>query len=359
MRKRSEGYAVPMGRASVIQHTGGRIRAIDGAEWDTHLTRMGIGDTYSCAAYYRASALLEPQGSRPVLLAYADQGGEVALPLLLRPLPDCGGWDATSAYGYGGPVGRGTPDVGAFGRALDAWAVEHGVVSTFLRLNPLLENGPLVPPAADLVNVSSTVAWNISPGRNLRQSLHSDQRRSVRKAERAAVAITVTTRPPNLEHVQKLYEGTMQRRQATDFFFFPSTYWDMLIRDDPVLVPLLVEARLDGRVVSALLCFVSDPWLHAHLSAGDDVARTVGASAACYLAAAEWGQALGLSCFHLGGGLGGSTASPLYAFKQRFDPGSRPRQFLVAKLVHDRARYRQLAGTDATDGFFPPWRRPR
>ena len=77
----------------------------------------------------------------------------------------------------------------------------------------------------------------------------------------------------------------------------------------------------------------------------------------CYLAAAEWGQAHGLTCFHLGGGVGGNTTSPLYAFKQRFDPGSQPRRFQVAKLVHNRDRYRQLAGTDAIDGFFPPWRR--
>ena len=56
----------------------------------------------------------------------------------------------------------------------------------------------------------------------------------------------------------------------------------------------------------------------------------------------------------MGGGWGASTSSPLFAFKQRFDPDSQPLRFQVAKLVHDGDRYRQLAGTDATDGFFPP-----
>ncbi|MDQ0824670.1 serine/alanine adding enzyme [Arthrobacter sp. B2I5] len=335
-----------------------RIRVVDDAEWDAHITRLGITDTYSCAAYHRASALLEPEGTRPVLLAFSSEAGEVALPLLLRPLPDGVGWDATSAYGYGGPVWQGTPDLAAFDAALHGWAQEQRVVSTFLRLNPLLHNGRFVPPTAELVDVSATVAWDLSPGRDLQQGLHSAQRASLRKAARAGITITVTSRPSDLGHFQELYAVTMQRQKASDFFFFPNTYWQALVTDDQLLAPLLVEARLAGRVISALLCFASDPSLHAHLSASDDAARAVGASAACYVTAAEWGQTHGLTCFHLGGGLGGSSTSPLYAFKQRFDPHSSPRQFQVAKLVHDLDRYRQLAGTDSTDGFFPPWRRP-
>lgn len=335
------------------------LHVVDEAKWDAHIASLEAIDTYTCAAYHRASSLLEPEGTRPVLLAFGDEAGELALPLLLRPLPDGGGWDATSAYGYGGPIGRGAPDLAAFGTALDEWAHEHGVVCTFLRLHPLLGNNRLLPPTAELVDVAPTVSWDLSSGRDLRRGLHSDQRRSVRKAERAGVTTTVTSRPPNLDHLRELYFATMQRQQAVDFYFFPNTYWQALLTDDPRLVPLLVEARVEGRLISAVLSFVSDPWLHAHLSAGDDMSRAIGASAACYLAAAEWGQAHGLTCFHLGGGVGGNTTSPLYAFKQRFDPDSAPLRFQVAKLVHHRDRYRQLAGTDATDGFFPPWRRHR
>jgi hypothetical protein len=61
--------------------------------------------------------------------------------------------------------------------------------------------------------------------------------------------------------------------------------------------------------------------------------------------------------FHLGGGVGGSAASSLFAFKHRYDPGSEPLPFHIAKIVHDPVQYRELAGTDDTAGFFPPWRR--
>lgn len=335
------------------------IRVVDEGEWDEYVTRLGASGAYSSAAYHRASALLEPEGTRPVLLAFGDEAGDVALPLLLRPLPNGDGWDATSAYGYGGPIGRGTPNLAAFGAALDKWAHEYAVVSTFLRLNPLLGNGRLVPPTAELVDVGLTVGWNLNPGRDLRLGMQDARLRGVRRAERAGVTVTVTPRATDLKQLRELYEATMQRQQAADMYLFPDSYWRALVTDDELLVTLLVEGWLAGNVVSALLCLVSDNWLNSHLVGGNEVSRTVNASALCHLAAAEWAQAHGLAGFHLGGGLGGDTTSPLYAFKKRFDPDSQPRQFQVAKLVHDRDRYIQLAGTDSTDGYFPPWRQPR
>lgn len=335
---------------------GPNLEVVAPAEWDALLARLGALDAHSCAAYQEASALLEPPGTEPAFLHFRDKEGELVLPLLLRPLPDAAGRDATSAYGYGGPAALGRPDLAAFGRALDAWARENAVVTTFLRLNPLLENGRLVPPSAELIDAGSTVVWDISSGRDLVAAMHYDPRKASRKADRAGVEMTVVERPRRLAEFQELYEETMRRQHADRFYFFPPAYWDALLADDAALRPVLVEARLDGRLVAAMLNLVSEPFLYTHLSGGDDRSRSIGASARCYRTSAEWGQAHGLTAFHLGGGLGGSTTSALYDYKRRFDPGSPPRPFQVAKLVHDQDRFRELAGTDSTAGFFPPWR---
>ena len=119
---------------------------------------------------------------------------------------------------------------------------------------------------------------------------------------------------------------------------------------------MLVEGRLDGELIAALLCFERGPWLHYHLGASADAARSIGASNRLFLAAATWGQSQGSTRLHLGGGLGGAPDSPLFVFKHRFDPTGEPLRFHVAKLVHDPVRYRKLAGDDSTAGFFPPWR---
>ncbi|WP_222192752.1 GNAT family N-acetyltransferase [Modestobacter italicus] len=335
----------------------GDVRVVPAVDWDQVIARLGGRDTYTSSAYHAVSALLEPPGTRPVLLHHRAAGGEVALPLLLRPLPGGEGWDALSAYGYGGPVSRGGRRVPGLGAALDSWARVNGVVATFLRLHPLLGNAGAVPSGAELVPVGSTVAWDVSAGQDLAAGMHPHHRRAARRADRAGLTVDVVRRPASLAEFRALYEVTMRRQSADPFFYFPQAYWDALLEAGDALEPVLVEGRLDGELVAALLCFRAGRRLHYHLGASADVARTLGASNRCFLAAATWGQAEGVSVFHLGGGLGGSPDSPLFVFKHRFAPADEPLPFHVAKLVHDRERYRELAGTDSTAGFFPPWRR--
>jgi serine/alanine adding enzyme len=165
------------------------------------------------------------------------------------------------------------------------------------------------------------------------------------------------SRPDSLARFRELYVTTMRRQEADPFFYFPTEYWKALLADGGTLQPVLVEGRLDGRLVASLLCFAEGSRLHYHLGASHEAARSIGASNRCFLAAAEWAQARGVTRFHLGGGVGGSAASSLYVFKHRYDPDSDPLPFSIAKIVHDPVRYRELAGTDSTAGFFPPWRR--
>jgi len=336
----------------------GDVRVVPAGEWDALVAGLGGADTYLLAAYHEASALLEPPGSRPVFLHVAAPDGDVALPLILRPLATGGGWDATSAYGYGGPVSATARDAAGFGEALDGWARDNGVVSTFLRLHPLLDTSRLVPPTADLVELGSTVPWQVAPGRDLAAGMHPHHRRAARRAAHAGLRVTVDPDPTSLGEFRKLYEATMRRQDADPFFFFPDAYWDTLLASRETLRPALVEGWLDGELVASLLCFAAGPWLHYHLGGSTDIARRIGATNRCFLAAAEWAQSQGMTDFHLGGGIGGSSESSLFVFKHRFDPDGPRLPFRVAKLVHDPARYRELAGTDSTDGFFPPWRRP-
>jgi lipid II:glycine glycyltransferase (peptidoglycan interpeptide bridge formation enzyme) len=147
----------------------------------------------------------------------------------------------------------------------------------------------------------------------------------------------------------------MRRQEAEAFYFFPDAYWQGMVDTGAGGELVLVEALLEGEVVASLLCFAHGPWLHYHLGASADAARNIGASNRCFLAAAEWAQSRGMTRFHLGGGVGAGTDSPLFQFKHRYDPTSEPHPFHIAKVVHDPARYQELAGTDSTAGFFPPW----
>jgi hypothetical protein len=332
------------------------MRAVPEDEWDELLERLRRRDTYFSLDYHRVATELEP-GARPVLLQLAS-GADLALPLLVRPPPGGRpGFDATSAYGYGGPISASArPPIQEFGQALDGWGRANDLVATFLRFHPLLDTWRNAPPRTELLQLSSTVAWNVAAERDLEDGLHRHHRRAVRRARRAGVTVSVVERPRDLIVFRALYEQTMRRRGADAFYFFDDSYWSQLqaaIGRDLVLV----EASLDCEVVAGLLCMSSPPRLHYHLGGSSERARSAGANHLCFLAIAQWAQERGYETFHLGGGVGARPDS-LSEFKRRFDPASPTRPFCIGKLVHDPDRYRALAGSYDTDGFFPPWRAP-
>lgn len=328
------------------------VRVVHHPSWDGLVRRLGGDSTYHSLGYHAASAILEKGGAVPVLLHHSGGPVEWALPLLLRPLPDGPGWDATSAYGYGGPLSTSSVEDPGFVEAVDDWALANHVVASFVRYHPLMGNHQLGPQRA-VAQAGQTIAWNIRHD-DLLGSMHAHHRRAVRKADRAGIEVRIVA-PADLQGFQGLYEDTMRRQGARAFYFFPDAYWEALLgRCSENL--LLLEAVLDDVVVAAILCFVSPPYLHYHLGASHDAGRHVGASNRLFLAAAQWGRDRGLIVFHLGGGVHGASDSPLFVFKQRFDPSAAPLDFHVGRWVHDLAQYRRLSSIASDSDFFPPWR---
>lgn len=329
-----------------------RLVEVERDRWDELLERLDIADAYLLAGYLEASAVIEE--GRPALLHLAGVGGDVVFACLVRDVPGAdGARDVTTPYGYGGPVAAGgDPPVERFHERYEAWAAENGVVTTFVRYHPLFENWRRAAPKAELERLADTVTWPLRPGADLYEGMHAKHRADCRKAERAEVEVSLQVSPA-LEEFAALYERTMRSREASSFYLFPSAYWSLLGERFGARL-LVADARLDGDLVASTLCLATRPWLHYHLAATDDAGRAVGASKLVLLEVARWGQHNGFAELHLGGGLGGREDS-IWKFKHRFSSAP-SRQFWIGKLVHDAARYRELAGRDDTDGYFPPYR---
>jgi predicted N-acyltransferase len=176
----------------------------------------------------------------------------------------------------------------------------------------------------------------------------------VRRAQREGVEVRIDESPDDLSEFISLYEVTMRRQEAADYYFFPREYWERFQRDLRSKV-VVVEGVLEGKLIASLLCLRDGTNLHYHLGASADEARTTGASVLCFYEAAIWGQRERLQCLHLGGGVGGGRDS-LHEFKHRFDEDGEL-AMRVGKQVLDQPAYRELAGSDDTSGFFPAYRR--
>jgi len=265
--------------------------------------------------------------------------------------------DAITPYGYGGPVAVGPePPVERFYDAYESWCYSAGVVSTFIRFHPLFENQRQAPAAVHVERLADTVAWSLDPELDLFAELHPKHRNKVRKARAAGLEVAVHEAPDSLSGFATLYDATMSRLGADEFYFFPPDYWQALVDGLRERI-VLAEARFGDELAAAALCFATPPWLHYHVSGTSERGREAAAANLALFEAASWGQKQGLEQFHLGGGAGGREDT-LFHFKQRFFPSGR-REASVGKLVHDAEAYRALTGLPEVrlDGYFPAYRK--
>ncbi len=332
------------------------IREVPSEQWDEYLLGRGLVDIYLRQGYLAASCLLDP--GEPKLLSYEAPGGGVVLPLILRAIPSTDLRDAVSPYGYGGPVGFGyEPPWDAFHQAYDEWCTAYQVVTSFFRFHPLYGNHVHSSASMRSERLAGTVGWRIVSGRDLLAGMHKEHRRTIRIAQSAGLrAIQLPIDRSNVSRFRALYEKTMARVDANEYYMFHDQYWDFLSDQLSPQVLLLEAITREGALAAAALCFVTPPWMHYHLGASADFGRPLGATTWLLWMAGCLGQDQGIEVFHLGGGRGGDEDS-LLRFKLRFDPVGRL-DAAIGKQVHDPGRYLELSGSSSTDGFFPRYRAP-
>jgi hypothetical protein len=299
------------------------VREVSAAEWE----RLP-GDAYYRRAYVESACVLEP--GTPLLL---EHGGAYFAGIRRN-----GPVDVITPYGYGGPTRAG------FWPEYNEWCLDHGVVTTFVRFHPLLQNQGEI----HTEELAPTIGWRLDG--DLLERMHPKHRNVVRKGQATGLGVDHGT---GVGGFQAGYEETMRRAGADAFYFFAPEYWQALDRLGDVLVRF--EAFRDEEEVASALCLASPPWLHYHLGAASEAGRRIGATTFLLYEIAHWAQERGYERFHLGGGVGGGRDS-LHEFKRRFDPGGEL-PMAIGKVVHEPEAYSRLGGKpDDLSGFFPAYR---
>jgi serine/alanine adding enzyme len=329
--------------------------AADDARWDGLVDEAPTPDVYFRPGYCRAYEAAEK--GRIV----AVQTGTALFPLMLRELPyGESGFDAATPYGYGGilPLTDGA-DLVTDVRRLRDWCATNGVVSALLRLHPLLGafdhlsevdgvgiegHGPTA--AVDLAKVEDGRLTGMSKGRKADLNV---ARRELQLSWESGEAA--------LERFRAVYDETMTRIGARDFYRFPPEYYRALA--DGLGGRLGVALALHGEEVVGGALFLADRrFAHYHLSGTTDVGRELKAGTLLVHAGAVWAAERGCELLHLGGGTEG--ADSLFAFKRSF--GGREFRYAFATLVADPARYDALVARRAEEpepprqDFFPAYR---
>ena len=320
---------------------------VDGSPTPDVYYRPGYCGAYEAAGHGRA-------------VAVATDGA--LFPLLLRPLPfGEDGLDAVTPYGYGGVLTE--PGASADLRQLRDWCATNGVVSCLLRLHPLLGGpGQLSPtdePSVEIREHGPTTALDprrVDPDSGRLEGLSKGRKADLTIARRE-LRLAWGNDEATLEQFREIYDRTMARLGAGEFYVFPPEYYRSLAAGLGERIAVALALRGDDVVGGAI--FLADRrFAHYHLSGTTEAGRELKAGTLLVHAGAEWARERGCELLHLGGGTSG--ADSLFAFKKSFGGGTYTYAF--ATLVGDRGRYDELVARRAEEdepprpGFFPAYR---
>ncbi len=342
----------------------------DAARWREAWERWSEREIMAHPEYVR---LLADPAHRPVCLLGEGEQGTILFPLVLRPLnverwarEGEDRWDAVSPYGYGGPFRYGmvsADDEAAFWRAHASWSRDQRLVSTFARLSLFPET---------LARMPGTVrtCWpNVV--RRLDVGMHAiwaeydrNVRNNVRNAERAGVTVEVDVEGSRLDEFCAVYEHTMRRVGATEWYFFSKAFFAALVERLRGHLAFF-HAVHGGHVVSSELVLCSATRTYAFLGGTLADAFRLRPNDLLRHHAIAWSLAHGKQVYVLGGGY--QPDDGILRHKRSFAPrGDVP--FNVVSLVHDHREYddlvRQRAHAATREGnpcagrpdFFPAYR---
>lgn len=338
----------------------GMLLDVEAPEWETVL-RRARHDFYHLPAYVALCATQEHGEPRALYVSNGER--DLLLPLVLRGIPG-GGADASSPYGYPGPVGVGTDDPAFLRVALVAGIQilrEEGVVSAFVRLHPLLNP---IPPAGigTLVRHGETVSIDLQlPTKELWAQMRLNHRRDITRALRLGYVARMDEDWRQLETFKLLYRATMDRRSAAPFYLFDDDYFDG-IRDALGERLHLCVVEIDGVVAAAGLFVETNGIVQYHLSGSSNAFRAIQPTKLMIHFVTSWARDRGDQVLHLGGGVGGGNDSLLH-FKTGFSPLRHP--YGTVRMVMDEQEYGHLVAArdplldpGERSDFFPLYRKP-
>jgi len=287
--------------------------------------------------------------------------------------------DLCSPYGYPGVLTSAplTP-----GDALDLLhqfhkeAAEAGFVSSFIRLNPFLNNWQL--PGSRVMkqiyygetvsinlaayqsgnqsenlsaklstnqseNLSAKLSTNQSTNQstleNSKAAFNQNHRRNIKRLHQNGLQVVVNDFSLMPQFIEAYYQ-TMHRRNASKYYFFPENYFSKLKELTSTHLVFISVLMPSGEYISGGIFTLYGSVMQYHLGATTDTAVHMSPSKLVIETAIKSGLTGGASILHLGGGLGGSKTDGVFRFKAGFSNDRHTYSGL--QFIHDPEVYHQL-----------------
>lgn len=321
--------------------------------WNTALKEVGYSDFYHTFDYHQ---ITKNDGDLPILIVYEEGETRILLPLLIREIKGTSFYDATSVYGYAGPLTQNvapTFDNTNFRQELERLFHQNSIVSVFSRLNPFIPNQEsCLSGLGEISTMGKVVNIDITQDLDTQRKQYQKRLRTYVNKCRNQYRIQKAETDAEISTFIEMYYANMYRVGAKKHYFFKRDYFFDLLKSDRFEASILLaidtktEAIIGGamfvkknKIVQYHLSGVKEEYLHLNpVKLLIDEMRIRSTSDNC-------------SYFNLGGGLG-SKEDTLFQFKAGFSMDFK--YFKLWKYIVNEAVYEDLVSkkTKKTCGRF-------
>lgn len=326
-------------------------------EWDTLINQFSNHDFYHSYDYHDVSR----EDGIPALIKYTESNIIIVLPLLIRDIKDTHYKDATSVYGYSGPLTMNVSDdfdTSNYKIALLSYFKNKNIVSVFSRLNPFIPLQQVVLIGiGDMASKGQVVNINVSKPLDLQVKCYSRRLRGQINKLRRNCSVINAVNEQELQKFITIYNENMDRVQATPQYYFDNEYYNILTKNSNLDTQILLAVKNDtGEIIAGSMFIAATDKIHYHLSGTKTEFLSMMPTKLLIDEMRRRASEKGFAYFNLGGGLRGEADS-LFDFKTQFSKDFK--SFYIWKLIVDEKTYNELSlktnGVIDTD-YFPAYR---
>ncbi|MET4583948.1 hypothetical protein ABIE21_003479 [Conyzicola nivalis] len=228
--------------------------------------------------------------------------------------------DLITPYGYGGPqawiTGSATALAKEFWDGFDNWVISHNIVTEFIRFG-LFADSYLPYPGEVVIRSTNIVISLEGTDESIWMGFEQKVRKNVKKALRNEISVTTDESGEYLDDFLRIYERTLDRRDASSGYFFPRSFFQAIIDRLPGQFAFF-HARQNGVIISTELVLVSDESVYSFLGGTDSEAFEFRPNDLLKFEVVTWARTKGKKHFVLGGGP--TPGDGIERYKRSFAP---------------------------------------
>ncbi len=240
-------------------------------------------------------------------------------------------YDLETAYGYGGFYTN-SDDKLFMKRAFKSYeqkCQDENIIAEFIRFHPF-NNFP--------IKYHNFLDFNVLDRnvvvKDLKQDILLSYTSKVRNAVKRSCEKIIFRESSDIDKFIELYNATMSKNDASEFYFFPKTYYQNLLNNKNIQ---LYEIKYENNIVAMGFFMFGEEIAHYHLSANTDISYKINANYGLLHNAFLKAKERGLDYMLLGGGTTSQEDDNLLKFKKKFSKELKP--FYISGKIYDKNIY--------------------